>query len=116
MKLDLMTWVLLPCSTVAICRFSCFFFLWKCNLYCIILPERKGKKRSNLFTVCTFLVLFLAVNLLQMLDLNVTIAFPAAPLFTVILSLVGKYVLLKNLHSLQPVANHHDKHIFLACI
>ena len=27
-----------------------------------------------------------------MLDLNVTIAFPAAPLFTVILSLVGKYM------------------------
>lgn len=26
-----------------------------------------------------------------MLDLNVTIAFPAAPLFTVILSLVGKF-------------------------
>lgn len=33
---------------------------------------------------------FFSVNLLQMLDLNVTIAFPAAPLFTVILSLVGK--------------------------
>lgn len=33
---------------------------------------------------------FVSVNLLQMLDLNVTIAFPAAPLFTVILSLVGK--------------------------
>ncbi|EDO26097.1 predicted protein, partial [Nematostella vectensis] len=30
------------------------------------------------------------VNLLQMLDLNVTIAFPAAPLFTVILSLVDE--------------------------
>ncbi|EDO46908.1 predicted protein, partial [Nematostella vectensis] len=30
-----------------------------------------------------------SMNLLQMLDLNVTIAFPAAPLFTVILSLVG---------------------------
>ena len=44
------------------------------------------------------LVLF-SVNLLQMLDLNVTIAFPAAPLFTVILSLVGKqctvYVIIK---------------------
>ena len=36
------------------------------------------------------------VNLLQMLDLNVTIAFPAAPLFTVILSLVGKS---EKLHS-----------------
>lgn len=33
---------------------------------------------------------FTQVNLLQMLDLNVTIAFPAAPLFTVILSLVGR--------------------------
>ena len=37
-----------------------------------------------------FILLTFSVNLLQMLDLNVTIAFPAAPLFTVILSLVGK--------------------------
>ena len=53
--------------------------------------KKEGKKRKQFLTVCTFLVLFLAVNLLQMLDLNVTIAFPAAPLFTVILSLVGKF-------------------------
>lgn len=46
---------------------------------------------SSFFTmlIC-YLCFFSQVNLLQMLDLNVTIAFPAAPLFTVILSLVGK--------------------------
>ena len=89
MKLDLMTCLLLPYSTVKICSFSFLFFsLWKCNLYCK--KKKEGKKRKQFLTVCIFLVLFLAVNLLQMLDLNVTIAFPAAPLFTVILSLVGK--------------------------
>lgn len=31
------------------------------------------------------------VDLLQMLEMNVTVAFPAAPLLTVILALVGKY-------------------------
>lgn len=36
---------------------------------------------------CVFL---LAVDLLQMLEMNMTIAFPAAPLLTVILALVGK--------------------------
>lgn len=34
----------------------------------------------------------LAVDLLQMLEMNMTIAFPAAPLLTVILALVGKDV------------------------
>ena len=33
------------------------------------------------------------VDLLQMLEMNVTVAFPAAPLLTVILALVGKLVL-----------------------
>jgi hypothetical protein len=37
-------------------------------------------------------VFFVLVNLLQMMDLNGIIAFPVAPLFTVILSLVGKMV------------------------
>ena len=46
------------------------------------------------YTVLTKCYFFLSVNLLQMLDLNVTIAFPAAPLFTVILSLVGKLICL----------------------
>lgn len=46
------------------------------------------------YTVLTKSYFFLSVNLLQMLDLNVTIAFPAAPLFTVILSLVGKLICL----------------------
>ena len=32
----------------------------------------------------------LAVDLLQMLEMNMTIAFPAAPLLTVILALVGE--------------------------
>lgn len=31
-----------------------------------------------------------SVDLLQMLEMNMTIAFPAAPLLTVILALVGK--------------------------
>ena len=44
------------------------------------------------YTVLTKYYFVLSVNLLQMLDLNVTIAFPAAPLFTVILSLVGKLI------------------------
>lgn len=35
-------------------------------------------------------VFLLAVDLLQMLEMNMTIAFPAAPLLTVILALVGK--------------------------
>ena len=33
----------------------------------------------------------ISVDLLQMLEMNVTIAFPAAPLLTVILALVGTY-------------------------
>ena len=37
-------------------------------------------------------VFLLAVDLLQMLEMNMTIAFPAAPLLTVILALVGKDV------------------------
>lgn len=53
----------------------------------------------RVYSSCSYTVLmkcyfFLSVNLLQMLDLNVTIAFPAAPLFTVILSLVGKLICL----------------------
>ncbi len=32
-----------------------------------------------------------AVDLLQMIEMNATIAFPAAPLLTVILALVGLY-------------------------
>lgn len=35
-------------------------------------------------------IFLLAVDLLQMLEMNMTIAFPAAPLLTVILALVGK--------------------------
>nr|CAD7428214.1 unnamed protein product [Timema monikensis] len=38
------------------------------------------------------------VDLLQMLEFNVTITFPAAPLLTVILALVGKYKLLHYTH------------------
>lgn len=33
---------------------------------------------------------FVAVDLLQMLEFNVTVSFPAAPLLTVILALVGE--------------------------
>lgn len=33
----------------------------------------------------------LPVDLLQMLEMNMTVAFPAAPLLTVILALVGKF-------------------------
>ena len=55
--------------------------------------------RASFYLSCSYTLLtkcyfFLSVNLLQMLDLNVTIAFPAAPLFTVILSLVGKLICL----------------------
>lgn len=40
---------------------------------------------------------FVAVDLLQMLEFNVTVSFPAAPLLTVILALVGKLILLLSL-------------------
>lgn len=40
---------------------------------------------------------FVAVDLLQMLEFNVTVSFPAAPLLTVILALVGKYIFLLSL-------------------
>ena len=36
------------------------------------------------------LIWFVAVRMLQMMDRNVMFAFPIAPLFTVVLSLVGK--------------------------
>lgn len=44
--------------------------------------------RSATSTLC----FLLTVDLLQMLEMNMTIAFPAAPLLTVILALVGKTV------------------------
>lgn len=50
---------------------------------------------SGTYGLNFILLLTFSVNLLQMLDLNVTIAFPAAPLFTVILSLVGKLLLIQ---------------------
>lgn len=34
-----------------------------------------------------------SVDLLQMLEFNVTVSFPAAPLLTVILALVGEFLL-----------------------
>jgi hypothetical protein len=39
---------------------------------------------------CNILFLSVAVDLLHMLEFNVAITFPAAPLLTVILALVGK--------------------------
>lgn len=36
---------------------------------------------------------FISVDLLQMLEFNVTVSFPAAPLLTVILALVGKFLI-----------------------
>ena len=41
------------------------------------------------------------VDFLQMLEMNITIAFPAAPLLTVILALVGKFVEI-NIEILHP--------------
>jgi hypothetical protein len=35
-------------------------------------------------------MIFFSVDLLQMLEFNVTVSFPAAPLLTVILALVGE--------------------------
>lgn len=35
--------------------------------------------------------IFLLVQVLRMMDMNVVLAFPIAPLFTVILSLVGEF-------------------------
>ena len=37
-------------------------------------------------------MIFVSVDLLQMLEFNVTVSFPAAPLLTVILALVGKCI------------------------
>ena len=58
--------------------------LWKLDQVVVVWTD-SGTYGLNFILLLTF-----SVNLLQMLDLNVTIAFPAAPLFTVILSLVGK--------------------------
>lgn len=38
------------------------------------------------------MLFFSVVDLLQMLEFNTAISFPAAPLFTVILALVGKFI------------------------
>ena len=43
-------------------------------------------------------VLCVAVDLLQMLEMNRNVAFPAAPLLTVILALVGMFVLSVVIH------------------
>ena len=55
-------------------RMSCGFHSWVCT-YCAINDDSFD----------------FAVDLLQMLEMNTAIAFPAAPLLTVILALVGKY-------------------------
>ena len=46
-------------------------------------------------------VLCVAVDLLQMLEMNRNVAFPAAPLLTVILALVGMFVLSVVIHYLN---------------
>lgn len=46
--------------------------------------------------VCVFLLV--TVDLLQMLEFNVTVTFPAAPLLTVILALVGEWLFLLFSH------------------
>lgn len=51
------------------------------------------------------LIFFLSVDLLQMLEMNMTVAFPAAPLLTVILALVGKRAALASLHPAEPARN-----------
>lgn len=48
-----------------------------------------GTLRISFVIVCS--CLSSSVDLLQMLEMNMTIAFPAAPLLTVILALVGKF-------------------------
>lgn len=45
--------------------------------------------KIQIYSINNILYLF-PVDLLQMLEFNVTITFPAAPLLTVILALVGK--------------------------
>lgn len=42
-------------------------------------------------------MIFVSVDLLQMLEFNVTVSFPAAPLLTVILALVGKCIYIYHL-------------------
>ncbi|XP_057300168.1 membralin-like [Hydractinia symbiolongicarpus] len=44
---------------------------------------------STLLRYCHQQVFFFIINVLQMLDMNIVLAFPIAPLFTVVLSLVG---------------------------
>lgn len=53
------------------------------------------------FSLC-YTVFLLAVDLLQMLEMNMTIAFPAAPLLTVILALVGKDTLTSCICAASP--------------
>ena len=58
-------------------------------------------------------MLFVSVDLLQMLEFNVTITFPAAPLLTVILALVGKlfFLLRKSIYEWLILKNKVWKYI-----
>lgn len=51
-------------------------------------------------------MVFVSVDLLQMLEFNVTVSFPAAPLLTVILALVGMYILF------IIYAQHYRMHLY----
>lgn len=53
------------------------------------LEVREDSWQKNNHSLLT-IFFFVSVDLLQMLEFNVTVSFPAAPLLTVILALVGK--------------------------
>lgn len=59
------------------------------------------------------MVYFVSVNLLQMMDLNGIVTFPVAPLFTVILSLVGKMIKTIDFHFCPSTDSNHDVQIYI---
>lgn len=65
----------------------------------------QGSLASCSLPVTLFL---LAVDLLQMLEMNMTIAFPAAPLLTVILALVGKDMLTSCICAAGPLCGRYN--------
>lgn len=84
----------MECKCCTICL-ELKFFLYM-GLFFYFVYELLTEIRQNLYTCVMFEVrwqsdlLLVSVDLLQMLEMNITIAFPAAPLLTVILALVGK--------------------------
>lgn len=85
----------MECKCCTICL-ELKFFLYIGHFFFDFVYELLTEIQQNLYICVMFEVrwqsdlLLVSVDLLQMLEMNITIAFPAAPLLTVILALVGK--------------------------